>query len=179
MGLQASQPTEGRLSGALQVTLHLFCGVCHLLVPSGKEVWAVVSSALALARQNPTPFVSAVRIVEREEALDRGFLEERGGNRSTSRPLPPLRPRCWRAAFFQVGTASCDLVFPWNASLNHGLPPLRCLRKAFPRDSAACPSCTPVGRAWPATSQPSSTVFWLTWPPSAACWSTVCRLTTS
>lgn len=68
-------------------------------VTAGKELWAVVSSALALARQNPTPFVSAVRIVEREEALDRALLEERGGS---SRPLPPGRPRCWRACFFQV-----------------------------------------------------------------------------
>ncbi|XP_029697873.1 exocyst complex component 3-like protein isoform X2 [Takifugu rubripes] len=78
-----------------------FSGVGNLVEALGKEMWAVVSSALALARQNPTPFVSAVRIVEREEALDRAFLEERGGNRS-SRPLPPQRPRCWRAAFFQV-----------------------------------------------------------------------------
>lgn len=75
---------------------------------SGKEMWAVVGSALAVARQNPTPFVSAVRIVEREEALDRVFLEERGGNRSDSRPLPPQRPRCWRASFFQVSPVSCQ-----------------------------------------------------------------------
>ncbi len=74
-------------------------------VTAGKELWAVVSSALALARQNPTPFVSAVRIVEREEALDRALLEERGGTRGNTRPLPPGRPRCWRACFFQVSTS--------------------------------------------------------------------------
>ncbi|XP_031735196.1 exocyst complex component 3-like protein isoform X1 [Anarrhichthys ocellatus] len=79
-----------------------FSGVGQLVDALGKELWAVVSSALALARQNPTPFVSAVRIVEREEALDRALLEERGGTRGTSRPLPPGRPRCWRACFFQV-----------------------------------------------------------------------------
>lgn len=71
-------------------------------VTAGKELWAVVSSALALARQNPTPFVSAVRIVEREEALDQALLEERGDTGSNSRPLPPGRPRGWRACFFQV-----------------------------------------------------------------------------
>ncbi|XP_056271861.1 exocyst complex component 3-like protein isoform X2 [Pseudoliparis swirei] len=76
-----------------------FSGVGQLVDALGKELWAVVSSALALAQQNPTPFVSAVRIVEREEALDRALLEERGGTR---RPLPPGRPRCWRASFFQV-----------------------------------------------------------------------------
>uniref|UniRef100_A0A673CB25 Exocyst complex component 3-like 1 n=1 Tax=Sphaeramia orbicularis TaxID=375764 RepID=A0A673CB25_9TELE len=79
-----------------------FCGVGRLVEALGKEMWAVVSSALALARQNPTPFVSAVRIVEREEALDQALLEERGGPGGVSRPLPPGRPRCWRACFFQV-----------------------------------------------------------------------------
>lgn len=65
----------------------------------------MVSSALALARQNPTPFVSAVRIVEREEALDRALLAERGEAGDSGRPLPPGRPRCWRTSFFQVSTA--------------------------------------------------------------------------
>lgn len=72
------------------------------MIHPGKELWAVVSSALALARQNPTPFVSAVRIVEREEALDEALLEERGEGRGPGRPLPPGRPRCWRGRFFQV-----------------------------------------------------------------------------
>lgn len=72
-------------------------------VAAGKELWAVVSSSLALARQNPTPFVSAVRIVEREEALDQALLAERGVAAGVgSRPLPAGRPRCWRACFFQV-----------------------------------------------------------------------------
>ncbi|XP_060892317.1 exocyst complex component 3-like protein isoform X2 [Labrus mixtus] len=79
-----------------------FSGVGQLVDALGKELWAVVSSSLALARQNPTPFVSAVRIVEREETLDRALLEERGGNRGNARPLPRGRPRCWRACFFQV-----------------------------------------------------------------------------
>ncbi|KAM3870414.1 exocyst complex component 3-like protein [Diretmus argenteus] len=79
-----------------------FSGVGRLVEALGKEIWAVVSSGLALARQNPTPFVSAVRIVEREEALDRALLEERGGAGGHSRPLPPGRPRCWRERFFQV-----------------------------------------------------------------------------
>ncbi|KAF7650390.1 hypothetical protein LDENG_00126700 [Lucifuga dentata] len=65
-------------------------------------VEALASSALALARQNPTPFVSAVRIVEREEALDQALLEDRAGTGANGRPLPPGRPRCWRSRFFQV-----------------------------------------------------------------------------
>ncbi|XP_037306710.1 exocyst complex component 3-like protein [Pungitius pungitius] len=85
-----------------ELVARYFSGVQQLVDALGKELWAVVSSALALARQNPTPFVSAVRIVEREEALDRALLEEREGPRGPSRPLPPGRPRCWRARFFQV-----------------------------------------------------------------------------
>ncbi|XP_020789338.1 exocyst complex component 3-like protein [Boleophthalmus pectinirostris] len=77
-----------------------FCGVGQLVDALGREIWAVISSALTLALQNPTPFVSAVRIVEREEALDQALLKERG--RMGGRPLPPGRPRCWRACFFEV-----------------------------------------------------------------------------
>ncbi|RVE72305.1 hypothetical protein OJAV_G00060530 [Oryzias javanicus] len=80
-----------------------FSGVQRLVDALGKEMWTVVSSALAVAPQNPTPFVSAVRIVEREEALDRALLAQRGGGGGgSSRPLPHGRPRCWRARFFQV-----------------------------------------------------------------------------
>ncbi|XP_036423986.1 exocyst complex component 3-like protein [Colossoma macropomum] len=80
-----------------------FSGVGRLVEALAKELWAVVSSGLTLSLQNPTPFVSAVRIVEREEALDQIFLEERRGMSGThSRPMPPGRPRCWRERFFQV-----------------------------------------------------------------------------
>ncbi|XP_068595840.1 exocyst complex component 3-like protein [Brachionichthys hirsutus] len=99
-------PTEDQ-----ELVAKYFSGVGKLADALGKELWAVVSSALALARQNPTPFVSAVRIVEREEAVDRALLEERGGSRGRSRPLPPGRPRCWRARFFQVLEAAVSARF--------------------------------------------------------------------
>ncbi|XP_020336175.1 exocyst complex component 3-like protein isoform X1 [Oncorhynchus kisutch] len=85
-----------------ELVRNYFSGVGKLVEALGKELWAVVGSGLALARQNPTPFVSAVRIVEREEALDQAMLEERGGAGGHSRPLPSGRPRCWRERFFQV-----------------------------------------------------------------------------
>ncbi|XP_014191023.1 exocyst complex component 3-like protein isoform X3 [Haplochromis burtoni] len=100
---QLNKAAGGALSTEDQeVVAKYFSGVRHLVDALGKELWAVVSSALALARQNPTPFVSAVRIVEREEALDQTLLEERGGGGGNSRPLPPGRPRCWRTCFFKV-----------------------------------------------------------------------------
>ncbi|XP_077953220.1 exocyst complex component 3-like protein [Gasterosteus aculeatus] len=88
-------------AGDRELVAGYFSGVGRLVDALGKELWAVVSGALASARQNPTPFVSAVRIVEREEALDRAALEERGGPTDPGGP-PPGRPRRWRARFFEV-----------------------------------------------------------------------------
>uniref|UniRef100_A0A8C9SLL0 Exocyst complex component 3-like 1 n=1 Tax=Scleropages formosus TaxID=113540 RepID=A0A8C9SLL0_SCLFO len=88
-----------------------FSGVGRLVDALAKELWAVVGSGLTLARQNPTPFVSVVRIVEREEALDRALLEERGEAAGSSRPLPSGRPRCWRKRFFQVMEESISSRF--------------------------------------------------------------------
>lgn len=84
-----------------------FSGVGRLVEALGKELWTVVGSSLALARQNPTLLVSAVRIIEREEALDEALLEERGASGAWAgmgnpKPLPPGRPRCWRERFFKV-----------------------------------------------------------------------------
>ncbi|KAL2093483.1 hypothetical protein ACEWY4_010795 [Coilia grayii] len=83
-----------------------FSGVGRLVEALGRELWTVVGSSLVLARQNPTLFVSAVRIIEREEALDQALLEERGPGvwaaPGSSKPLPPGRPRCWREHFFKV-----------------------------------------------------------------------------
>ncbi|KAM9854132.1 exocyst complex component 3-like protein [Aulostomus maculatus] len=98
----AGMPGSALSAEDRELVTKYFSGVGQLVDALGKELWAVVSSALALARQNPTPFVSAVRIVEREEALDRALLEERVGSGINTRPLPPGRPRCWRAKFFQV-----------------------------------------------------------------------------
>uniref|UniRef100_A0A1A8CBU4 Exocyst complex component 3-like 1 n=1 Tax=Nothobranchius kadleci TaxID=1051664 RepID=A0A1A8CBU4_NOTKA len=98
----AGTPGSALSSEDQELVVKYFSGVGQLVDALAKELWAVVSSSLALARQNPTPFVSAVRIVEREEALDRALLAERGGSGGSSRPLPPGRPRCWRATFFQV-----------------------------------------------------------------------------
>ncbi|XP_058500432.1 exocyst complex component 3-like protein [Solea solea] len=102
--LHGASGTTGSALGSedKELVTKYFSGVGQLVDALGKELWAVVSSALALARQNPTPFVSAVRIVEREEALDQALQEERGSTGGNSRPLPPGRPRCWRACFFQV-----------------------------------------------------------------------------
>lgn len=93
---------SGLTSEDEELVRNYFSGVGRLVDALAKELWAVVGSGLSLSRQNPTPFVSAVRIVEREEALDEFFLEERRSASGHSRPMPPGRPRCWRERFFKV-----------------------------------------------------------------------------
>lgn len=120
----------------------------------------MVSSALALARQNPTPFVSAVRIVEREEALDQALLEERGGSKGCSRPLPPRRPRCWRDHFFQVYG---DAVHTQFVCVRVAHPHPRVLSSRYWRRLSllafvAFPTCSHEVQVSPATSLLSSTV---------------------
>ncbi|TRY75974.1 hypothetical protein DNTS_010882 [Danionella cerebrum] len=80
-----------------ELVRNYFSGVGRLVDALAKELWAVVGSGLTLAHQNTTPFVSAVRIIEREEALDQIFLVER-----YNAPMPSGRPRCWRERFFKV-----------------------------------------------------------------------------
>lgn len=85
-----------------ELVRNYFSGVGRMVDALAKELWAVVGSGLSLSRQNPTPFVSAVRIVEREEALDEFFLKDRRSASGHSRPMPSGRPRCWRERFFKV-----------------------------------------------------------------------------
>lgn len=85
-----------------ELVRNYFSGVGRLVDALAKELWAVVGSGLSLAHQNPTPFVSAVRIVEREEALDQFFLEDRRSASGHNIPMPAGRPRNWRDRFFKV-----------------------------------------------------------------------------
>uniref|UniRef100_A0A671MIK6 Exocyst complex component 3-like protein n=1 Tax=Sinocyclocheilus anshuiensis TaxID=1608454 RepID=A0A671MIK6_9TELE len=92
----------GLISEDEELVRNYFSGVGCLVDALAKELWAVVGSGVSLACQNPTLFVSAVRIVEREEALDQMFLEERRSTLGQNTPMPPGRPRCWRDLFFKV-----------------------------------------------------------------------------
>lgn len=94
-----------------ELVRNYFSGVGRLVDALAKELWAVVGSGLSLAHQNPTPFVSAVRIVEREEALDQFFLEDRRSASGHNIPMPAGRPRNWRDRFFKVLLISIDLLF--------------------------------------------------------------------
>nr|XP_060644121.1 exocyst complex component 3-like protein isoform X2 [Anolis sagrei ordinatus] len=63
-----------------------------------QHLWHIVGQGTKLVTEDPAVFVSALRIIEREEGIDAALLQ-------TAQPpgfLPPGRPKCWRQKFFQV-----------------------------------------------------------------------------
>uniref|UniRef100_A0A8C9TWD2 Exocyst complex component 3 n=1 Tax=Scleropages formosus TaxID=113540 RepID=A0A8C9TWD2_SCLFO len=69
-----------------------------------KQLWMVLQRAIVTVRRDPTMLVSVVRIIEREEKIDRRMLDRK---RQTGF-IPPGRPKAWKKHMFQVleGTVS-------------------------------------------------------------------------
>ncbi|KAM4722308.1 exocyst complex component 3-like protein [Rhinophrynus dorsalis] len=74
-----------------------FAGVQDLSEELGRTLFSMAYSAVSLACSDPSLFVSAVRIIEREEYLD--LEESRGPPQQLWRP--PGRPKHWRENFFK------------------------------------------------------------------------------
>lgn len=75
-----------------------FGGLLELNDALAQHLWHTVAHATKLVSEDPSLFVSAVRIIEREESIDADVLlrfQPHGF-------LPPGRPKCWRRKFFQV-----------------------------------------------------------------------------
>lgn len=75
-----------------------FKGLLELNHALAQHLWQAASQGLRLVLEEPSRFVSAVRVIEREERIDGALLLK-------SQPppfLPPGRPKCWRRRFFQV-----------------------------------------------------------------------------
>ncbi|XP_062997069.1 exocyst complex component 3-like protein [Elgaria multicarinata webbii] len=75
-----------------------FGGLLELNDALARHLWHIVADGTKLVSEDPSLFVSAVRIIEREEGIDDALLLR-------SQPLgflPPGRPKCWRQKFFQV-----------------------------------------------------------------------------
>ncbi|XP_059713302.1 exocyst complex component 3-like protein isoform X2 [Haemorhous mexicanus] len=83
------------LSGAQATVLSYFSGLQDLNESLAKQLWDIVGSSLRLVREDPILFVTAVRIIEREEKIDDTLLLE-------ATFLPPGRPKGWRQKFYQV-----------------------------------------------------------------------------
>ncbi|NXW04825.1 EX3L1 protein, partial [Fregetta grallaria] len=83
------------LSSAQATVLSYFGGLQELNESLAKQLWDIVGSSLRLVREDPVLFVTAVRIIEREEKIDDTLLLE-------ATFLPPGRPKGWRQKFYHV-----------------------------------------------------------------------------
>ncbi|NXQ57607.1 EX3L1 protein, partial [Anthoscopus minutus] len=83
------------LSSAHATVLSYFGGLQDLNERLAKQLWDIVGSSLRLVREDPVLFVTAVRIIEREEKIDDTLLLEAAF-------LPPGRPKGWRQKFYQI-----------------------------------------------------------------------------
>ncbi|XP_071423854.1 exocyst complex component 3-like protein [Pithys albifrons albifrons] len=83
------------LSSAQTTVLSYFSGLQQLNETLAKQLWNIVGSGLRLVREDPVLFVTAVRIIEREEKIDDTLLLE-------ATFLPPGRPKGWRQKFYHV-----------------------------------------------------------------------------
>ncbi|KAI6077487.1 Exocyst complex component 3-like protein [Aix galericulata] len=83
------------LSSAQATVLSYFSGLQELNESLAKQLWGIVASSLQLVREDPVLFVTAVRIIEREEKIDDTLLLD-------ATFLPPGRPKGWRQKFYHV-----------------------------------------------------------------------------
>uniref|UniRef100_A0A493TBX6 Exocyst complex component 3 like 1 n=1 Tax=Anas platyrhynchos platyrhynchos TaxID=8840 RepID=A0A493TBX6_ANAPP len=83
------------LSSAQATVLAYFGGLQELNESLAKQLWGIVASSLQLVREDPVLFVTAVRIIEREEKIDDTLLLD-------ATFLPPGRPKGWRQKFYHV-----------------------------------------------------------------------------
>uniref|UniRef100_UPI00358EA35C exocyst complex component 3-like n=1 Tax=Myxine glutinosa TaxID=7769 RepID=UPI00358EA35C len=94
------QRQHGHGSSAANIRLirHYFAGTEALAGELNKQVWLVLQRALGTARHDPALLVSALRIVQREENLDKQALVKQ----QQTGFLPPGRPKELRKGVMEV-----------------------------------------------------------------------------
>uniref|UniRef100_A0A674JIT5 Uncharacterized protein n=1 Tax=Terrapene triunguis TaxID=2587831 RepID=A0A674JIT5_9SAUR len=83
---------------ALGVVESFFGGLQELSEALAQQLWRVVGGGVRLVQEDPALFVSAVRIIEREESVDDALLLGPHAHRFPA----PGRPKAWRQRFYRV-----------------------------------------------------------------------------
>ncbi|XP_006028171.1 exocyst complex component 3-like protein isoform X1 [Alligator sinensis] len=81
----------------LDIVESYFSGLQKVNEELTRQLWNIIGRSMKLVHEDPALFVSAVRIIEREENIDALFLDTRSHHF-----LPPGRPKSWRQKFYQV-----------------------------------------------------------------------------
>ncbi|XP_041040120.1 exocyst complex component 3 isoform X1 [Carcharodon carcharias] len=75
-----------------------FTEVQNLSEQMGKQIWMLVQRSSVTVRSDPAQLVSVIRIIEREEKIDKRMLDRQ----KQTGFIPPGRPKRWKARLFVV-----------------------------------------------------------------------------
>ncbi|XP_056376822.1 exocyst complex component 3 [Hyla sarda] len=82
----------------MKLIQNYFGEVQHLSDEMAKQLWMVIERSITTVRKDPTILVSVVRIIEREEKIDRRMTDRK----KQTGFIPPGRPKRWKEKMFHV-----------------------------------------------------------------------------
>ncbi|CAH2283730.1 exocyst complex component 3 [Pelobates cultripes] len=90
--------TDSKNTHERNLIQNYFGEVQHLSEELAKQLWMVIQRAITTVRKDPTLLVSVVRIIEREEKIDRRMMDRK----KQTTFIPPGRPKKWKEKMFDV-----------------------------------------------------------------------------